>query len=203
MRDAVIPEPEARYLCITHPSATEPLLYCYSKGPVRLACLSHAASVRSEPGSNSSVCIVVSGPAFRPTRLLRLGSHTHCYENVRVIQPTDCSVSRLHTLPPARPGWSKRATRFGSGRSQALAVLRRPHVLTAINFTHCSLVKDRVDFRPLLALPQLGSPVSYHVWTACQPAFPGIPVRFSLFFGSSGPPRQPRFADGKRRNRHR
>ena len=28
-------------------------MYCYTVNPVRLACLNHAASVHSEPGSNS------------------------------------------------------------------------------------------------------------------------------------------------------
>ena len=45
------PPPMDRYLRVTHPSATDrgcPL-------PVRLACVKHAASVRSEPGSNSQV----------------------------------------------------------------------------------------------------------------------------------------------------
>ena len=43
------PPPKDRYLRVTHPSATEG---CPS---VRLACVKHAASVRSEPGSNSQV----------------------------------------------------------------------------------------------------------------------------------------------------
>ena len=43
------PPPRDRYLRVTHPSATDRLL------PVRLACVKHAASVRSEPGSNSQV----------------------------------------------------------------------------------------------------------------------------------------------------
>jgi hypothetical protein len=34
-----------------------PLVYCY---PVRLACLSHAASVQAEPGSNSSINFLAS-----------------------------------------------------------------------------------------------------------------------------------------------
>jgi hypothetical protein len=43
------PPPRDRYLRVTHPSATE------GCPPVRLACVKHAASVRSEPGSNSQV----------------------------------------------------------------------------------------------------------------------------------------------------
>jgi hypothetical protein len=41
------------YPRVTHPFATKLLSYCYSSNPVRLACLIHAASVRSEPESNS------------------------------------------------------------------------------------------------------------------------------------------------------
>jgi hypothetical protein len=43
------PPPQDRYLRVTHPSATD------TEVPVRLACVKHAASVRSEPGSNSQV----------------------------------------------------------------------------------------------------------------------------------------------------
>ena len=52
--EAAIPNTGVRYLCITHPFATN-----LPEGKfVRLACLSHAVSVRSEPGSNSSIFIV-------------------------------------------------------------------------------------------------------------------------------------------------
>ena len=43
------PPPMDRYLRVTHPSATKAETF------VRLACVKHAASVRSEPGSNSQV----------------------------------------------------------------------------------------------------------------------------------------------------
>ena len=45
------------------------LLYCYSRLRTRLACVKHAASVRSEPGSNSRLKLVVlksKNPAKRP-----------------------------------------------------------------------------------------------------------------------------------------
>jgi hypothetical protein len=45
------PPPGDRYLRVTHPSATDQ--GCPQS--VRLACVKHAASVRSEPGSNSQV----------------------------------------------------------------------------------------------------------------------------------------------------
>lgn len=43
------PPPMDRFLRVTHPSATKAETF------VRLACVKHAASVRSEPGSNSQV----------------------------------------------------------------------------------------------------------------------------------------------------
>ena len=46
---ASYPELLGRFPRVTHPFATKP--YCYDS--VRLACLIHAASVRSEPESNS------------------------------------------------------------------------------------------------------------------------------------------------------
>ena len=45
------PPLSGRFLCITHPSATS----CTEVQPVRLACVRHAASVQSEPGSNSPI----------------------------------------------------------------------------------------------------------------------------------------------------
>ena len=52
---AAIPVSGVRHPCITHPFATNRAFGYPIARPVRLACLSHAASVRSEPGSNSSV----------------------------------------------------------------------------------------------------------------------------------------------------
>ena len=43
----------ADYPRVTHPCAAEHPEYCYPEYPARLACLIHAASVRSEPESNS------------------------------------------------------------------------------------------------------------------------------------------------------
>ena len=43
--------PKGRFPRVTHPCATR------SEDLVRLACVRHAASVRSEPGSNSQVCV--------------------------------------------------------------------------------------------------------------------------------------------------
>ena len=65
-KTAAIPVSGVRYLCITHPFATNVSLDYSIETFVRLACLSHAASVRSEPGSNSSVFIVC--PKFYQTK---------------------------------------------------------------------------------------------------------------------------------------
>ncbi len=54
-RDAAIPVFRVRYPCIPHPSAAN-IPFGFPPGmSARLACLNHAASVRSEPGSNSSL----------------------------------------------------------------------------------------------------------------------------------------------------
>ena len=45
------PRPKGRFLRVTHPFAT--LISSEDNNPVRLACVMHAASVPSEPGSNS------------------------------------------------------------------------------------------------------------------------------------------------------
>ena len=47
-------EPKGRFPRVTHPCATIP------EGIVRLACVRHAASVRSEPGSNSQVDVTIT-----------------------------------------------------------------------------------------------------------------------------------------------
>src|SRR6185437_9837144 len=50
------PPPQGRFPRVTHPCATP------SEEGVRLACVRHAASVRSEPGSNSQVRLRPSVP---------------------------------------------------------------------------------------------------------------------------------------------
>src|SRR5262249_25569965 len=62
------------FLCpghITHSLLTRPPLYdILLHHTVRLACLSHAASVRSEPGSNSSKKFAEQRPAFAERRII-------------------------------------------------------------------------------------------------------------------------------------
>ena len=54
--------PEGRFPRVTHPCATRP------EGLVRLACVRHAASVRSEPESNSQVDVRPSLGGITKTR---------------------------------------------------------------------------------------------------------------------------------------
>ena len=63
------PPPKDRYLRVTHPSATA--RSC--PRTVRLACVKHAASVRSEPGSNSQVHLSPAPKGRTSTN--RPGSH--------------------------------------------------------------------------------------------------------------------------------
>ena len=56
-------EPKGRFPRVTHPCATVP------EGTVRLACVRHAASVRSEPGSNSQVQIASNRSRKRLRRI--------------------------------------------------------------------------------------------------------------------------------------
>ena len=53
----VIPHRWAGYLRVTHPCATVLTPKCFL---VRLACIKHAASVRSEPGSNSPSKLILA-----------------------------------------------------------------------------------------------------------------------------------------------
>jgi hypothetical protein len=51
---------------VTHPFATDPC------GPVRLACVKHAASVRPEPGSNSPMSVRYQALRERPGSVVRI-----------------------------------------------------------------------------------------------------------------------------------
>ena len=57
----------ADYPRVTHPCATPTREYCYPLISVRLACLIHAASVRSEPESNSPL----KNKSSIPSRLIQ------------------------------------------------------------------------------------------------------------------------------------
>src|SRR5436190_5696462 len=62
----------ADYPRVTHPCAAPTTEYCYPVISVRLACLIHAASVRSEPESNSPLKNVSLNA--RPIPMIEIGS---------------------------------------------------------------------------------------------------------------------------------
>ena len=71
-------EPKGRFPRVTHPCATHP------EGFVRLACVRHAASVRSEPGSNSQVCETNQSSTGKtpPSQLARVSRSRYLLSNV-------------------------------------------------------------------------------------------------------------------------
>jgi hypothetical protein len=91
-----IPHLRVRQDRITHPSATGPC------GPVRLACFNHAASVQSEPGSNSSL----ESFAPRASRPSAASSEKMLSRHRRRLDPTPAGLA----LAPRRfPGSGLRA----------------------------------------------------------------------------------------------
>ncbi len=100
------PEPKGRFPRVTHPCATK------AEAFVRLACVRHAASVRSEPGSNSQVQagprsedrIHLTGPlnatstqAFETVRLLLLDRDAQA---TRDASPSPEPVRGQRSKPP-------------------------------------------------------------------------------------------------------
>ena len=68
---------------VTHPSATKP------EGFVRLACVRRAASVRSEPGSNSHVD---SNPRSKSMNQSPITTRSHSYQRITYLSETRTSV---------------------------------------------------------------------------------------------------------------
>jgi hypothetical protein len=94
------------YALLTRPPLTLGLGYPKPRF-VRLACLSHAASVRSEPGSNSPVVIRQrSEPARKtgPTRCLRTDSFDRPCKDARTGPITRSLVSSRAAAPHRRRG---------------------------------------------------------------------------------------------------
>ena len=95
----VFPNSKAGCSRVPPQSATLTNQYCYSPDPVRLACLIHATSVRSEPESNSQKENFES--LWRPSRVS--GHHTNQFLS-------SCSAS----LPTAPRGASFRSAFFSA-----------------------------------------------------------------------------------------
>ncbi len=79
-----IPKHRVRYLSITNPFATNWPLDCSISQFVRLACLSHAASVRSEPGSNPSNLFVETRPKPGLSSIERLNTLAVFYKKPKL-----------------------------------------------------------------------------------------------------------------------
>src|SRR5262249_35756167 len=79
------------FRCITHPFATR--RQGCPRAAVRLACVRHAASVQSEPGSNSSVqCLLLfSVPQF-PAKNRSLTQRTDSWISPEMTPPEDPSI---------------------------------------------------------------------------------------------------------------
>src|SRR3954467_7859061 len=93
------PEPKGTFPRVTPPSATHP------EGCVRLACVKPAASVRSEPGSNSQVQRVQSRlittltePHSRPNRFQKSRDELKNVDHGRL--SLNCSRSPQGQPPP-------------------------------------------------------------------------------------------------------
>ena len=109
-------EAKGRFPRVTHPCATNP------EGFVRLACVRHAASVRSEPGSNSQVCVTKPRHGKNPpTAASNFGSRYLHLSNVmdtkdmsdiglknRYPEPEDPRTGRRRPhVPSSKPTMSK------------------------------------------------------------------------------------------------
>ena len=99
-----IPETRVRYLFITHPFAT--ICRTEVQQTVRLACLSHAASVRSEPGSNSSIFYSFNAARLPAPRIVRIDWHPSTSREVptqTLVCKRECSSSPVVKRPENTP----------------------------------------------------------------------------------------------------
>src|SRR5881227_2414538 len=104
------PPLQGRFPRATHPCATP--VRAEAPTSVRLACVKHAASVRSEPGSNSHVHSVpehhnqsLSAPAKRPSLLGPLSTQrlSATRPERRMASCFNASKQQLPSPPPAHP----------------------------------------------------------------------------------------------------
>ena len=109
-------EPKGRFPRVTHPCATRP------EGLVRLACVRHAASVRSEPGSNSQVVVIAS---FR-TQAISPGNPN----KTKLREPMPAFVKRNGYEGHTNNGLFYTASRSPKTPRRRR---RRPHVPSSIN----------------------------------------------------------------------
>ena len=131
-KPAAIPECRVRYLCITHPFATNDLFSYPIRSSVRLACLSHAASVRSEPGSNSSIVYRLPKSHLRgiPVACDSLAQHSRLRTRMLIVGWD----RHLHTYRPVA----------GLQVLNNRAVSQQPGCFTFSLYLNCSLVKEQL-----------------------------------------------------------
>ena len=99
---SVIPDHQADYLRVTHPCATK--FKSKLSNSVRLACVRHAASVRSEPGSNSPV-YNESSITYSQNLLLAKIAFCSYYSQITLISAIRFSKTSAaaRTKPPLQP----------------------------------------------------------------------------------------------------
>jgi hypothetical protein len=111
---------QVAHVLLTRAPCAHPL-YCYRKLRTRLACVKHAASVRSEPGSNSRLNWMfrkqspkTKNPAYAGTfRSLQLSSRTNFLcRSIQLIEPNgfwhvsfSCQRTGLLSSRQARDNW--------------------------------------------------------------------------------------------------
>ena len=89
------PPPNDKSLRVTHPSATD------TEMPVRLACVKHAASVRSEPGSNSQVHPAPSTKP-KPRKAQPNQQHRRINPDLNLTHKPNHNTGIHKTTPPAQ-----------------------------------------------------------------------------------------------------
>ncbi len=118
---AAIPVSGVRCPCIPHPFAAIQSSSYPLERIARLACLSHAASVRSEPGSNSSLFYSLRHPTCRDGS--KPAPHTERFE-----QNVGSHFLRRKSERRRRPGWTptNSAPAAGTDWNQRRRVVRHP-----------------------------------------------------------------------------
>ena len=137
------PLPLGRFPRVTHPSAT--FTRAEALDHVRLACVRHAASVRSEPGSNSQVNVGPDPEAEAPETQIR---QPDVLEDpvTRLLSPSRTPIPEPQSQSPEaeKTGNPKRSERSASRRSKALRQGPPP----AHPFLNPNHVKQRKTGRP-------------------------------------------------------
>ena len=127
----------------------------------RLACVKHAASVRSEPGSNSPIELVELGERDR----LRVGTRLyHCFE-LLLLHSKNCDCSAIRHIAGLLFSFQRPTTTLLARRPAA------PSVEVGAAFTAAHRLVSRGFFLPLAHLPELQGRRSHSARRRCA-AYP-------------------------------